>query len=267
MDWMGAPMISWVGDQAISQVTGVVSLIKYTGQVFWSAVWQIARGRFRFRVVLDQVFRMAVQGLPVIVTALIFISLMLVVEFSFHMRLVIREDSLVPAFSTVLMIRELGPVVTCMLLASRVGAAISAEIGTMVLTDQVDALKLLNIDPIEFLAVPRLIGCLIASVCLSVVAVGVAVLAGAYLAAERMHYMPSQFLNTMFAFTHWNDLTACVIKGAVFGMIIPIVASRRGFQCEPGAEGVGNAATAAVVDSFILIIMADFLLTYCFYAV
>jgi phospholipid/cholesterol/gamma-HCH transport system permease protein len=259
-------MITWIGHSVLSQVKEFWAIITLSLGVVSATLGQILSGRFRFRLTVDQIFRMGVESLPIVVLALTFISLMLVIEFSFHMKLVIHEDSLVPAFSTVLMIRELGPVVTCMLLASRVGASIAAELGTMKLTDQIDALRLLSVDPLGFLVVPRWVACVLAAICLSVVSVAVAVLAGAYLAAERLHYLPSQFLNTMFAFTHGTDLVACLVKGAVFGSIIPIVASYQGFGCRPGAEGVGSAATGAVVQSFVLIIIADFFLTYGFYS-
>src|SRR5262245_42596495 len=150
---------------------------------------------------------------------------MLILEFSFHMKLVLRQDSLVPAFSTVLMLRELGPVVTCLLLTSRVGAGIAAEIGSMKVTEQLDALRLLSIDPVEYLTVPRWIACVFAALTLSVVSLGVAMLGGASIAAVQLGYSVGQYFNTMFIFTRYTDFYSCLAKAAVFGSIIPLIAS------------------------------------------
>jgi phospholipid/cholesterol/gamma-HCH transport system permease protein len=192
---------------------------------------------------------------------------MMVLEFSYHMKLVLRQDSLVPAFSTVLMLRELGPTVTGLLLTSRVGAGIAAEIGSMKVTDQIDALKLLGLSPVEFLTIPRWFGCVFAAVSLSIVAQGAAIVIGSSIAAASLHYPVRQYFNLMLVFTRFQDLTGCLIKAAVFGTIIPIVASHHGFHCRHGSEGVGNAATASVVQASMLIIIADFVLTYLLYAV
>jgi len=226
----------------------------------------LIRGRFRFQQTMLQCYAAGAESLPVITLALAFIGVMLTIEFSYHMKLVIREDSLVPAFAAVLMVRELGPVVVCLLLASRVGAGIAAELGTMRVTDQIDALRILSIDPIDFLIVPRWVGCVFAATVLSILSVAVALVAGALIASTKLGYLPSEFFNSMFTFMHIRDLASCLIKAGIFGTIIPIVASRHGLSCRPGAQGVGDAATAAVVESSVLIIIADFFVTYGFYA-
>ncbi len=231
---------------------------------FWRVVFSF---RFRFHETMRQCYFVAVESLPVIGFSMGFISLMLVLEFSFHMKLVLRQDSLVPAFSTVLLLRELGPVMACLLLTSRVGAGIAAEIGTMKVTEQIDALKLLSIDPVEYLTVPRLVACIFAAIALSLISVSVGIVLGSSLAWASLGYTTDQFYSTMFKFAHFSDVIACMKKGAVFGAIIPIVASHHGFRCERGSEGVGNAATNAVVQSTMLIIISDFLLTYLLYAV
>lgn len=235
-------------------------------ETFFTAIAKLLTLQFRMRESIVQTYNIAVQSLPIIVFCLTFLSLMLILEFSFHMKLVLRQDSLVPAFSTVLMLRELGPVMTCLLLTSRVGAGIAAEIGSMKVTEQLDALELLSIDPIEYLTIPRWVGCVVAGICLSVVSIAVSIVAGASLAWASLGYSAAQFYSTMFTFARFEDVTACMIKGAVFGSIIPIAASHHGFRCTFGSEGVGNAATKAVVHATMLIIIADFVLTYLLYA-
>ncbi|MBI4404397.1 MAG: ABC transporter permease [Deltaproteobacteria bacterium] len=260
-------MMDTVGAKCIAVALELFAFLRLFFESVVGIFFESGRPHFRLRQVIDQMYAIGVESLPVIVFSLTFTSLMLIIEFSYHMKLVVRQDSLVPAFSTVLMLRELGPVITSLLLTSRVGASIAAEIATMKVTEQLDALRQLSIDPVAFLTVPRWFGCVFATVSLSYVALGVAILGGSAMAALKMHYPQEQFFNTMFIFTHYEDFLCCGLKAAVFGTIIPLVASHHGFRCKPGAEGVGNATTAAVVHSTMLIIISDFLLTYSLYAV
>jgi phospholipid/cholesterol/gamma-HCH transport system permease protein len=225
-----------------------------------------AHGRPRWRETVEQMYALAVQSLPVVVFSLLFLAFMLVGELSFHMKLILQQDSLVPGFTTVLLARELGPVVTCLLLTSRVGAGIAAEVGSMKITDQIDALRLLGIDPIEYLAVPRWIACVFAGVSLSLVALAVALIGGAAVASHAAGVPIRQFFNTMFVFTRYSDIVCCALKGAVFGTLLPMIAVQCGLTCRGGSQGVGEAATGAVVRGSIAIIVADFVVTYCFFA-
>lgn len=259
-------MITWVGRQTILGVGAAGGIVTLWLESSWAIVRQLCTIRFRFRETVDQCYAIGVQSLPVIAFSLTFLSLMVVTEFSFHMKLVLRQDSLVPSFSTVLMVRELGPTVAALLLTSRIGAGIAAEIGTMRVTEQLDTLRLLAIDPVEYLAVPRWCATVFASVTLSIVSLAVAILGGAFLASARLGYSHDEFLNTMFTFTRISDFNACLIKAVVFGTIIPMVAVHHGFRCRPGSRGVGDAATSAVVQGSVLIITADFIVTYLLYA-
>ncbi len=257
--------ISRVGEAALHVFEEPIGLLNFALRVFASFFRQVLLFRFRFRETIDQIFTIGVQSLPVVAFSLTFIALMMILEFSFHMKMVLQQDSLVPAFATLLMLRELGPVVTCLLLTSRIGAGIGAELGSMKVSEQMDALQLLSLDPIEYLVVPRWVACVISCVCLSVIAVAIAILGGAWIASVKLGYTASEFFNTMFVFARFKDGTACLIKASVFGTILPIVASFHGFRCRPGSEGVGNAATSAVVQGSILIIIADFVVTYILY--
>ncbi len=232
-----------------------------------AALWDQIRGRrFRFAETIEQIYTMAVLSLPVMIFALVFVSLMFTLEFAFHMRLVLQQDSLVPAFSTIFLLREFGPVVTCFLLASRVGAAIAAEVATLRVSDQIDAFRLLGLDPVEYLLIPRWIGCVFACVTITVVALAVAIVAGALIASQALNYPIGQYFSTMFVFARWSDLQQCLVKSATFGALIPLIAVYQGLHCRFGPEGVGEATTNAVVYSFLLIFITDFLLTYLFYA-
>jgi len=218
--------------------------------------------RRNWRAYVDQVYLAGVQSTGVVLFSLAFLSVLMVVELSIHMKLVLRQDSLVPAFSTVLMLRELGPVVTCLLLTSRVGAAIGAEIAMMKNTEQLDALRMLSVHPMDFLVLPRWVAGVVSCVCLSVFAVAMSVLCGALIASVKLGISQREYLNSMFVFVRGSDGAVCLVKAVVFGTIMPLVACREGFRAGPGSAGVGTAATSAVVRGSILIIIADFAVSY-----
>lgn len=219
---------------------------------------------FRKRDILHQLDFVAWQSLPVILFCLCFAAMVTIMESSFHMKLVIQNDALIPGFAALLILRELGSVVSALLLTSRVGAGIAAEVGTMQITEQIDALRLLGIDPIRFLVVPRLLACIVGGVLISLIANVVCLYAAAVITEVRLGHTMGTFISGMRAFVDMKDLFFAAIKGAAFGAIIPLVSCFFGFRCRAGAEGVGLATTNAVVVSSIGIIVTDFLLTYVF---
>lgn len=218
----------------------------------------------RIKETFQQVNFVANESLPIIILCVSFAAVVTILEASFHMKLVIQNDSMVPGFASLLILRELGAVVTALLLTARVGAGIAAEVGIMKVTEQVDALKMLGIDPIRFLVVPRLLGCVIGTVMLTVVAnlvcLGCAILASDH----QLGYSPAMFISGMRIFVKFQDLFLAMIKGAVFGAVIPLVSCHFGFFCKPGAVGVGQATTNSVVVSSVAIIVLDFVLSYTF---
>ncbi len=226
----------------------------------WRYFWN------RFHQTTEQLFFVGVESVGVVVFSLGFVSLMLILEFSFHMKMVLRQDTLVPAFSTLLMVRELGPVVTALLLSSRVGAAFAAEIGVMKNTDQLDALELLGLNVFGFVVLPRCLASVVACVCLTVIAVATACVGGAWIAAAKLGYGSGEFFNTMFAFMRPIDAASSLVKAAVFGAMFSLISCFYGLRCKPGSQGIGGAATLAVVTSSVWIILADFVVTYLFYA-
>ncbi len=259
------PLVSQLGVLFLRSLEEPVALCIFARDLIASLVKQVVSGRVRARQILSQVYLVAIQSLPVVVFSLTFISLIMIVEFSFHMKKVLQNDSLVPAFSTLMMLRELGPVVTCLLLTSRVGAGMAAELGTMKVTDQIDALQLLSVDVMDYLVLPRWIACVFSSICLCVVAVAVAILGGAFISSLKLGIGFSEFLNTTFVLSRFGDGVACVIKAAIFGTVLPVVACFHGLRATAGSQGVGTAATSAVVQGSILIIIADFVVTYVLY--
>jgi len=163
--------------------------------------------------------------------------------------------------------RELGPVLTAMMVAGRVGASMAAELGTMKVTEQIDALDSLATNPIHFLVVPRFIATVSMLFLLTIYADLIGMLGGFLVAVFKLGISQYIYINRSFSALVMKDIYTGLIKSVVFGVIISIVGCYYGFKARGGAEGVGHATTMAVVVSFILIIVFDTFFTALFYFV
>ncbi|MEN6450980.1 MAG: ABC transporter permease, partial [Thermoguttaceae bacterium] len=158
------------------------------------------------------------------------------------------------------LVRELGPVLAATMLAGRVGSAMAAELGTMRVTEQIDALVTMGANPIHYLVVPRFLSCLMLIPALTIMADFMGVAGALFYAVELLGIDWHHYLENSRHFVGNFDLFAGVFKSLFFGAAIALIACYRGFHCDPGAEGVGRAATAAVVYSFVVILLLDLLL-------
>lgn len=228
------------------------------------AAWNLISKPLRVKETIQQIFFVANGSLWIIVFCVCFAAVVTILESSFHMKIVIQNDSMVPGFASLLILRELGAVVTALLLTSRVGAGIAAEVGSMKVTEQIDALKMLGIDPVNYLLVPRLIATTIGCMILCIVANMICIFAAMIVSDQILGYTPSMFLTAMNKFVEFRDLIFSVIKAMFFGMVIPLISCFFGFRCKSGADGVGNATTQSVVFASIAIIFLDFILSYTF---
>lgn len=214
----------------------------------------------RWRRVLEEAAA-GVQTVFVASLAVVLVALMLVVEFAYHMRLVLGQDSLVPAFSTTMLLRELVPVVVAIVFAARVGASVAAEVATMKSAEQIDALRVSGVDPMRWLAMPIVVAAVL--VVSGLVAIGLVAgcLASAYLAAVKMGRNPADYASHMFLFTTPYDVAIAVGKGALFGGLVALCGLYAGFGAGEGSRGVGRAATRAMVLATTAVMGADFLVT------
>ncbi len=233
-------------------------------QIFYLTLVGIFIPPIRIKEHFKQLYFVANESLFVIIFCVGFAAIVTILETSFHMVLVIQNDSMVPGLAAVLILRELGPVVTGLLLTSRVGAGYAAEVGSMKITEQIDALKMLGIDPIRFLVVPRFTACIFGAWVLSIIASLFCLLCAALVSQWYLDYTIGSFLISMNRFVGFQDLIFASIKGACFGAVIPLVSCYYGFRCQSGAEGVGLATTNSVVTSSIMIIGLDFILSWFF---
>lgn len=219
---------------------------------------------YRVKDLFQQLEFVTWQSLPVIVFCVSFAAIVTIIESSYHMKIVIQNDALVPGFAALLILRELGAVISALLLTSRVGAGLAAEVGSMQITEQNDALRMLGIDPVRFLVVPRLLACILGGCLLSLFANLVCLYCAMVVTQVKLGYSMGAFLSGMRAFVEFRDLIFAGIKGACFGAVIPLMSCFFGFRCKSGAEGVGLATTNAVVASSVSIIALDFVLSYTF---
>lgn len=178
--------------------------------------------------------------------------------FQFHR---LGMDSAVGAVVAVSMFRELGPVLTGLMVAGRVGAAMSAEIGTMKVTEQVDALRALGVHPIDYLVVPRLLAMMLSMPMLVAECVGIGILAGQFVAVKMLGVPGVYYVNYMLHFTGERDVKMALTKGFVFAMLIVLIACNQGLKAQEGAVGVGRATTDAVVNGSLAILVVNFFLT------
>ena len=167
----------------------------------------------------------------------------------------------VPAVTVIAIVRELGPVLGGLMVAGRVSSAMAAELGTMRVTEQIDALTTLRTDPFRYLIAPRVLAATLVMPFLVLISNVIGVLGGFALATTRLGFNAAEYLNRTMAYLKADDVVSSLVKAAVFGFIIALMGCYHGFNSNGGAEGVGKATTSAVVSAFILILMANLVIT------
>jgi phospholipid/cholesterol/gamma-HCH transport system permease protein len=170
-------------------------------------------------------------------------------------------EAFVPQIVVIGITRELGPVIAGLMVAGRVAAAIAAEIGTMRVTEQIDALTTLATNPVKYLVVPRLVAAVISMPLLVAVADSIGVFGGYVVATQSLGFTGSIYLKNTIDFVTSQDISSGLIKATVFGFIIALMGCYNGFHSKGGAQGVGTATTDAVVSASILILAANYILT------
>ncbi len=222
------------------------------------------RGPRRRAEIVQHMTHMGVESLPIIVIATAFAGLVVTSEIAFHMDMALHTVEMIPGFSGQFIFRELGIAIPALLLVAKVGASTTAEVSTMKITEQIDALKLLGIDPVEYLVYPRFVSSILMVSCLTLISIFVTLACAIAFAVINHGFSTMEYLNNLTPFLSTKDLVCALVKGSVFGAVMPIVSCFYGFRCSGGAEGVGLATTQSVVTSTILVIVLDFLLTYAF---
>jgi phospholipid/cholesterol/gamma-HCH transport system permease protein len=209
---------------------------------------------------LYQIYFIGIKSQSVVLVTGAFTGMVLAAQtyFQFHK---VKMDTATLAVVSVSMCSELGPVLTALMVAGRVGAAIAAEIGTMRVTEQIDALRTLATHPVDYLVVPRLLGSIAAVPLLTVESMFVGILASYLVGVGLLDIDPAYAWWNMLKYSHDSDVMIGVIKSFVYGGIIALIGCYKGMTCRLGAEGVGRATTEAVVFASITILITNFFLT------
>jgi len=204
-------------------------------------------------------------SLPVVGLTAIFTGMVLALQ-SYTGFQRFQAEGAIPTIVVLSVVRELGPVLAGLMVAGRVGAAMAAELGTMRVTEQIDALTTLSTDPYRYLVMPRLVGGLIMLPLLVVVADLIGVMGGYLIATLKLGFGSVQYLNNTFQYLEVMDVVSGLTKAAVFGFIVALMGCYHGYHSQRGAQGVGVATTRAVVTASILILTANYIVTELFFS-
>jgi phospholipid/cholesterol/gamma-HCH transport system permease protein len=220
---------------------------------------------FYLRAMLREMVNIGYFSLPVVGLTAIFTGMVLALQ-SYTGFSRFAAEGAVATVVVLSVTRELGPVITGLMVAGRVGAAMAAEIGTMRVTDQIDALTTLSTDPLRYLVLPRLIAGLLTLPVLVLIADIIGVFGGFLVGTYKLNFNPEAYLNRTEQYLQAMDVISGLVKAAVFGFIIALMGCYHGYHSRGGAEGVGQATTHAVVSASILILIFNYALTEAFFA-
>jgi phospholipid/cholesterol/gamma-HCH transport system permease protein len=245
-----------VGRATMTLLAHIGRLAIFTGQ----ALAAIVSPPIYVRLIGLQIMRIGYYSLPVVGLTAFFTGGALALQIYLGGNRY-GAEAIVPQIVVLGITRELGPVIAGLMVAGRVAAAIAAEIGTMKVTEQIDALTTLSTNPVKYLVVPRLVAAVISMPILTAVGDCIGVFGGYLVATYNLGFTGSVYLRNTVDFATSADILSGLIKAAVFGFIVALMGCYNGFNSKGGAQGVGAATTNAVVSSCILILAADFILT------
>lgn len=222
--------------------------------------------RYYPRALLRQLREIGYDSLPVVGLTAVFTGAVLALQ-SYTGFSRFNAESSIASVVVISITRELGPVLASLMVAGRVGAAMAAELGTMRVTEQIDALVTLRTNPFHYLIAPRILAAVISLPLLVIIADVIGVFGGYLVGVHKLGFSPGTYLASTFEFLEARDVISGLIKAAVFGFIIALMGCYHGFNSRGGAQGVGQATTAAVVSSSILILCFNYIITELFFSV
>ncbi len=249
-----------IGRVSLSFLQTTGKLASFTASALSSAVTP----PFYPRIIGRQIIDIGYYSLPVVGLTAVFAGMVLALQSYTGFSRFSAEGAI--ANVVVLSItRELGPVLAGLMVAGRIGASLAAEIGTMRVTEQIDALTTLSTNPMKYLVAPRIIAGLITFPFLVLVADIIGVFGGYLVAVYKLGFNPANYLQNTWNFLTFEDVTSGLVKAAVFGFIVTLMGCYHGYHSRGGAAGVGTATTNAVVSACILILSFDYILTEIFF--
>ena len=243
--------------------SGSLNTLQKTGEIWLLVVRTVGclkRAYANRRLIILQMVEIGVDTVPMVALMAVFTGMVLAVQTGYQALRFNLQGTVGPLVGLSIT-RELGPVLTGLIVAGRVGAAIAAEVGTMKVTEQIDALETLATDPIEYLVMPRFLAAIVMLPILTVFADAIGIAGGLLIAVTKLNLEGASYINATFTAMEVSDVIGGLIKATFFGMIIAIIGCYHGLTTTGGAEGVGKSTTRAVVLSLMLILVSDFFLT------
>ncbi|MEK7950013.1 ABC transporter permease [Luteolibacter sp. Y139] len=241
----------------------VTGFLRYLGEVsiLVSGISEsFVKGKIRWRIVMQQIVEIGYRSQPVVMVTGAFTGAVLAAQSLFQFS-VLNMETGAGALVSVAMLRELGPSVTALMLAGRVGAAMAAEIGTMQVTEQVDALRSMGVHPVDYLVTPRVIAMVLAIPLLIGESAALGIGASVIVGTGPFNVNPAYWMSQMTKHTDLTDVSISLIKGLVFGLLIVAISCHQGLRASGGAVGVGRSTTRAMVYSALAILIVNFFLT------
>jgi len=243
------------GILAFTAETG--ALARFAGRVFA----ETPRRGFEWRELLRQAFLVGNRSLPLVGSTAFIMGMVLTIQLRPAL-LSYGVESELPYIVADAIIREIGPVITGLIFAGKVGSGIGAELGSMQVTEQIDALYMLKTDPIDYLVIPRVIACCLMLPILTTLAFATGMTGGVLIADSMYNISPRVFLDSAQNFLQEWDLISAAIKSVVFGALIAVIGSSWGLTTTGGAKGVGQSTTTAVVTALLAIFVVNFFLSW-----
>jgi len=244
---------------------------KYTTQFFLSLgkvtllfrqiFYWLGRAKLNWEDVFYQMSEVGLRSLPVTSLTALFTGMVLALQTGGASRNIFNEPIYVGTVVALSLLKELGPVLTATVVVGRVGAAFTAEIGTMKVTEQIDALYTLGTNPIRYLVIPRFLACLVMMPILTIFSNFIGILGGYFISLYKLDITPLVYYHDIVDFVIFEDFLHGLIKSVFYAGIIALVSCYKGLECSGGAEGVGKATTSAVVTSIVLILVSDYFLS------
>jgi phospholipid/cholesterol/gamma-HCH transport system permease protein len=258
-------LVTQIGGASLYILQDVENILTFTGELLSAMAYTVLHPKsLRARDVLFYMKRAGVDGLPIV--GLISILIGLILAFMSYLQLrSVGANIYVPSLVSFALVKELGPIMTAILVAGRSGSAFAAEIGTMVVNEEVDALSTMGFDPIRFLAVPKVLAAVIVVPVLTLYADLFGILGGLIVGVTGLDLTATTYILQSLKAIKVFDVVTSLIKAAVFAMIIAGIGCQKGFQVRSGAQDVGKYTTSAVVAAIFLIVVADSIFAIMFY--
>ena len=258
-------MISKIG----KTILDLIKNIKEVFTLFLNILYWIFLGPFKGKFiqltsVFNQMTFVGIRSVLIVFFVSMFTGIVLAMQSAYQLQKM-GAVLYVATLVAVSLCRELGPVLTALVVAGRSGSAIAAEIGTMKVSEQIEALETMAINPVRFLAAPRFIALFFMLPCLTILGNISGIFGGFLVGTGSLHINPDLYMQTTFKYLALKDIYTGLIKSFIFGIIIALIGCYEGLNTKGGSEGVGKATTRSVVISFILIILADCIVTTIFY--